>query len=69
MEFMVKVYKENIVTMLKSKCSHNDGKKIEKFKQVIENSMLQALHAPRWIAETKKSGFTKFLDHMMHDSL
>ena len=31
--------------------------------------MLQALHLPRWIAETEKRGFRRFLDQRVYDSL
>ena len=56
-EFMVRFYEQNSVMALESKFVRYDEESINKFKTDMEASMLQALHVPRWIAETEKHRF------------
>jgi hypothetical protein len=65
----VKFYEENTIMALESKFVRYGEESINKFKTDMTASMMQALSVPRWIAETEKRGFRKFLDQRVHDSL
>ena len=69
MVFMLKLYNENSAMALESKFVHYGEDSISKFKTEMEASILQALYVPRWIAETEKRGFQRFLNQRVHDSL
>ena len=68
-EFIARFYEDNTVMALESKYLRYKEESVDKFKRDMANNMQQALHVPRWIAETEKRGFTKFLDQRVHDSL
>ena len=42
---------------------------ITKFKMDMTQRVMDALHNEQWMEETHKSGFQKFLDNIVHDSL
>ena len=54
---MVKFYEENSAMALENKFVRYGEESINKFKREMEASILQALHVPRWISQTKKRGF------------
>ena len=61
-EFTVRFYEENSAMALESKFVRYGEESINKFKTDMEASMLQALYVRRWITETEKRGFRRFLD-------
>jgi hypothetical protein len=42
---------------------------ITKFKSDVTQRVMDALHNDKWMEETQKSGYQKFLDNVVHDSI
>jgi hypothetical protein len=42
---------------------------ITKFKMDMTQRVMDALHNDKWMEETQKSGYQKFLDNVVHDSI
>jgi hypothetical protein len=42
---------------------------ITKFKMDMTQRVMDALHNDKWMEETQKSGYHKFLDNVVHDSI
>ena len=68
-EFIVKFYEQNSIRALESKYVRYRDEGPDKFKMEMSQVMMDALHVPEWITETKKKGYLKFLDARAHDAL
>jgi hypothetical protein len=68
-ELILRFYKAESSMALEMKHVHYREESISKFKMEMQQRMMDALHNPRWMDETHKSGYMKFLQNMVHDSI
>lgn len=66
---IVAFYEAETTLSLESKYIRYGEECIEKFKQDMNDRLLQALHVPQWHAEMDKPNFTHWLNQRVHDGL
>jgi hypothetical protein len=67
--FIARFYEHEFTMSLESYYVRYAEEGIIKFKSDMTQRMMDALHNDKWMEETQKSGYQKFLDNVVHNSI
>jgi hypothetical protein len=67
--FIARFYERESTMSLESYYVRFAEEGITKFKTDMTQRVMDALHNDKWMEETQKSGYQKFLDNVVHDSI